>query len=343
MAAFSFSTACFSMSSTVIPSAGFGAAAITIGFPPRATILSPSSVAWSNDSLASSRKCSTIGFRVGPNTWNDQPRYFNADASSIPSAWFIAAITLVLSIESPGQGNDGSAFKFRYGLRSGALRTGQGWAALWPRCRRHAAHTGRQRSTEARARFKSPDGLERLERTLMEPLTLIEYTDPHSIWCWGCEPVLRRVEWLYPEIAVRVIQGGLFEDFRPMREYWTRMSGGQWKESVHTFFSGVAATHRMPTDADRALEAIEDFVSTYPACLAAKAGDLQGPAAGKRYLRRLREAFNAEGRAIHRREVQEAVAVESALDLDLFRAVLNDGRAERAFQADLAETKAERG
>jgi len=176
----------------------------------------------------------------------------------------------------------------------------------------------------------------------MEPLTLIEYTDPHSIWCWGCEPVLRRVEWLYPEIAVRVIQGGLFEDFRPMREYWTRMSGGQWKESVHTFFSGVAATHRMPTDADRALEAIEDFVSTYPACLAAKAGDLQGPVAGKRYLRRLREAFNAEGRAIHRREVQEAVAVESALDLDLFRAVLNDGRAERAFQADLAETKAER-
>ena len=176
----------------------------------------------------------------------------------------------------------------------------------------------------------------------MEALTLIEYTDPHSIWCWGCEPVLRRVEWLYPEVRVRAVMGGLFEDFRPMKEYWTRMSGGNWKSSVHTFFSGVAGTHRMPTDADRLLDATDDFVSTSPACLAAKAAELQGPREGGRYLRRLREAFNAEGRGIHRREVQEAVAVESGIDLGAFRAALEDGRAERAFQADLQATRADK-
>src|SRR3990172_2306368 len=116
MADCSFSTASLSMSSTDMPSADFGAAAITTGFPPRATILPPRSVAWSNDSLASSRKCSTIGFRDGPKTWKDHPRYFNADVSSIPRAWFIAAITFAFSINSPRRGNRGSGFKFGSGL-----------------------------------------------------------------------------------------------------------------------------------------------------------------------------------------------------------------------------------
>jgi predicted DsbA family dithiol-disulfide isomerase len=150
------------------------------------------------------------------------------------------------------------------------------------------------------------------------------------------------VEWLYPEVEVRAVMGGLFEDFRPMREAWTRMSGGNWKDSVRAFFAGVATTHRMPTDAERMLDATDDFVSTYPACLAAKAAELQGPSPGKRYLRRLREAFNAEGRPIHHVDVQEAVAREAGIDAAAFSAALQDGRAERAFQADLRETRAEK-
>src|SRR3990172_638143 len=101
-AAFSFSTAAPKRSSRVPFPGAFGASAATKGFPPRATILSPSIVAWSNDSFDSSRKCSTIGFRVGPNTRNEKSRYFKAELSSIRTASFIVAITFSLSIELPG-------------------------------------------------------------------------------------------------------------------------------------------------------------------------------------------------------------------------------------------------
>ena len=51
-------------------------------------------------------------------------------------------------------------------------------------------------------------------------------------------------------------------------------------------------------------DTIEDFRSTWPACEAVKAAELQGVPVGRRYLRRLREAALVEGQAIHRRAFQ---------------------------------------
>ena len=128
--------------------------------------------------------------------------------------------------------------------------------------------------------------------------------------------------------------GGLFEDFSPVREQWARMSGGRWKESVLAFFEAVAGQHRMPMDASRMVETVDDFSSTWPACIAAKAGELQGQEAGWRYLRRLREAWMVEGQGIHRRGVQAELASESGLDADAFLQALEDGSAEEAFAKD---------
>lgn len=169
-------------------------------------------------------------------------------------------------------------------------------------------------------------------------LRLVWYTDPHNIWCWGCEPTIRRLEVLYPDaVEIEVRQGGLFEDFGPLREQWARMSGGRWKDSVRAFFEAVAGQHRMPMNTEAMLASVDDFNSTWPACIAAKAADLQGKDLGRAYLRRLREAWTLDGRGIHQRSIQEAVAAETGLDLDAFRTVLDDGSAERAFQADREE------
>lgn len=167
------------------------------------------------------------------------------------------------------------------------------------------------------------------------PLRVVWYTDPHNIWCWGCEPVIRRLEVLYPEtVDLEIRQGGLFEDFSPVREQWARMSGGRWTDSVRAFFEAVASQHRMPMDVERMTASVDDFSSTWPACIAAKAADLQGRALGRRYLRSLREAWCLDGRAIHRRDVQETVAAEVGLDVGVFRQALDDGTAEAAFQWD---------
>src|SRR5256885_975791 len=173
---------------------------------------------------------------------------------------------------------------------------------------------------------------------MSSPIRVIWYTDPHNIWCWGFEPTIRRLEVRYPDaVRIETRQGGLFEDFSPVREQWARMSGGGWKDSVRTFFEAVSSQHRMPMNADAMLDSSDDFNSTWPACTAAKAADIQGPDQGWRYLRRLREAWCLEGRGIHSRAVQAEVAKESNLKVDAFVQALDDGSANEAFQRDRDE------
>jgi len=173
------------------------------------------------------------------------------------------------------------------------------------------------------------------------PIRVIWYTDPHNIWCWGFEPTIRRLEVRYPDtIKIETRQGGLFEDFSPVREQWARMSGGRWKDSVRAFFEAVSSQHRMPMAADSMIDSSDDFDSTWPACIAAKAADLQGPDQGWRYLRRLREAWCLEGQGIHRKDVQTDIAREAGLDGDAFVRALEDGSASDAFQRDRDECQA---
>src|SRR3989304_1612354 len=159
------------------------------------------------------------------------------------------------------------------------------------------------------------------------------YTDPHNVWCWGCEPMMRRLEIVYPDRAEGHLRmGGLFEDFSPVCEQWARMSGGRWTASVEAFFDAVANQHRMPMDAPRMLGSVDDFDSTWPACIAAKAAEARGRDPGRRYLRALREAWCLDGRGIHRRSVQIEVAREVGLDTQAFSEALGDGSAERAVR-----------
>lgn len=170
---------------------------------------------------------------------------------------------------------------------------------------------------------------------MVDRIQVVWYTDPHNVWCWGCEPMMRRLEVVYPgAVEVEIRQGGLFEDFTPVREQWARMSGGRWTASVLAFFDAVSAQHRMPMNAERMIEAVDDFTSTWPACIATKAADLQGREAGRRYLRALREAWCLDGRGIHRTSVQTDVAKAVELDVDAFSKALQDGSAEQMFQED---------
>ena len=165
---------------------------------------------------------------------------------------------------------------------------------------------------------------------------VVWYTDPINVWCWGCEPAIRRIQARYPDsVQVDVTMGGLFEDFGPIREYWARMSGGRWQDSVKAFLSAVAAHHRMPMDVPRLMAAIDDLKSTWPSCIAVKAAGRQGTAREYPYLRRFREAMYVDGRNTTRRDVQIEVAGEIGLDTSAFARALDDGTADAAFQKDL--------
>lgn len=173
---------------------------------------------------------------------------------------------------------------------------------------------------------------------MADPLRVVWFTDPHNIWCWGCEPTIRRLETVYADrLELEIRQGGLFEDFSPVREQWARMSGGRWSETILAFFEAVANQHRMPMDSARMVDSSEDFNSTWPACIAVKAAALQGTGAEGRYLRALREAWCLDGRAIHRVDVQTEVAREVGLDVSRFTTALEDGSALDSFRKDREE------
>ena len=41
------------------------------------------------------------------------------------------------------------------------------------------------------------------------------FLDPASVWCWGSEPVLRKIETYYKDrVQIRFIMGGLIKDIR---------------------------------------------------------------------------------------------------------------------------------
>lgn len=165
---------------------------------------------------------------------------------------------------------------------------------------------------------------------------VVWYTDPINVWCWGCEPAVRRLQVRYASsVEVEVVMGGLFEDFTPIREYWARMSGGRWQDSVRAFLDAVAAHHRMPMDVPQMMASVEDMRSTWPSCIAVKAAGLQGRVHEYPYLRRYREAMYLEGRRTTDRDVQVELSREIGLDPDAFARALDDGTADAAFHADL--------
>lgn len=81
--------------------------------------------------------------------------------------------------------------------------------------------------------------------------------------------------------------------------------------------------------------------SSYPACIAVKAAEVQSLEAGDLYLRRVREALVAQGRNVARRQVLLAVAAElardrpDALSLTRFEHDLESAAARKAFGSDL--------
>ena len=167
-------------------------------------------------------------------------------------------------------------------------------------------------------------------------LQVVWYTDPINVWCWGCEPAIRRLQVRYADtVEVSVVMGGLFEDFGPIREQWARMSGGRWQDSVLAFLNAVASHHRMPMDVPRMLASVDNLQSTWPSCIAVKAAGLQGQHHELPYLRHFREAMYLEGRNATERDVQLELASEMGLDAAAFGRALEEGTAKAAFEKDL--------
>lgn len=168
-------------------------------------------------------------------------------------------------------------------------------------------------------------------------IVLIEFTDPYCTWCWGSEPVLRKIGEVYGnQVKIGFVMGGLVRDIGEFYDPLNRIGGKGWNQQVAKHWLAASAAHGMPVDASGFSEIQADFTSTYPANIAVKAAEFQGQAKAARFLRRLREAAAAEGRQVHQEAVLAELAEAVGLEVSRFRRDLGSGRAERAFDGDLA-------
>lgn len=155
----------------------------------------------------------------------------------------------------------------------------------------------------------------------MDKITIYQFTDPTCIWCWGNEPVLRAIDYLYGDkIGVEFIMGGLVEDAATLidSEGTPEERIAQVAERFSRSWAAAAQRHGMPVRTEPFTLFSPTQQSSFPQNIAYEAAKRLDPAAAKRFLRRLREATFAEARPTAQIDVLVELAAESGLDAAKF-------------------------
>jgi putative protein-disulfide isomerase len=166
------------------------------------------------------------------------------------------------------------------------------------------------------------------------------YSDPACSWSWAGEPALRRLMYeFHGELDFVWVMGGLARRYG--RDYRDEEGGiGHGPDCFADLIShwlDVTADGLMPTDPR--IWKRDPLTSSYPACKAVKAAAEQGPDAGYRYLRRLREGIMFERRKLDHPESLLALAGSARIDRRRFESDLFSEAIAEAFAADLDEVR----
>jgi putative protein-disulfide isomerase len=179
-----------------------------------------------------------------------------------------------------------------------------------------------------------------MKETIVE---IIEFTDPYCTWCWGSEPILRKLKWVFgDQIRVSYKMGGLVKDIKEFYDPLNQIGGKFWYLQVANHWLEASNRHGMPVDTKQFSEYYKEFTSTWPTNIATKAAEIQNKELAWKYLRRLREAAAAEARPIHRLEEQLKLAKEVGLNEKKMKEEIESGKAYEEFIKDIKECQ-ERG
>ena len=139
------------------------------------------------------------------------------------------------------------------------------------------------------------------------PVEIVHFADPWCWWSWGLEPVLHRLKEVYGEnLKVTYKMGGQFESLQG----WMEEYDVDQRSTVEWIRESIELT-KMPIRPDYYFRT--GVTSSYPACRAFKAAQLQSEELASRYLRRMMEAFGFECRAATDDEII-SLAEEIGLD-----------------------------
>lgn len=176
-----------------------------------------------------------------------------------------------------------------------------------------------------------------LTSTEASSIEIIEFTDPACTWCWGSEPILRKLQYRYKEeLKISFVMGGLVKDAHTFMDPTNTIGGdlNTFNEQVGAHWLEASSRHGMPVLAEGFKLFDDENPSTYPMNIAYKAAQFQGEEVANKFLRRMREAIAAEAKQANKMEVLIELAQESGVDISKFIAAMANGSAEAAFEED---------
>ncbi len=186
------------------------------------------------------------------------------------------------------------------------------------------------------------DGMKNTKEAVIE---IVEFTDPACTWCWGSEPILRKLEYRYKEqIKISFVMGGLVEDAHTFMDNKNKIGGdlNSFNKQVGTHWLEASQRHGMPVLAEGFKLFDDENPSTYPMNIAYKAAQFQSEEIANKFLRRMREATAAEAKQTNTMEVLIELAQESGLDIGMFITDMESGKANKAFEEDRYLTRSHR-
>lgn len=177
--------------------------------------------------------------------------------------------------------------------------------------------------------------------TMNNVVEIIEFTDPVCTWCWGSEPVLRKLETRFGEhVKISFVMAGLVKDITSFYDGYNDIGGDPARSNANIARHWLEASerHGMPVQSEGFKLFSQEYPSTYPQNIAYKAAQIQDQVLANRYLRRIREASAAEAKLTNTTEVLVELAAEVGLDVARFLEDFSRGAAQKAFEQDLALT-----
>jgi predicted DsbA family dithiol-disulfide isomerase len=179
------------------------------------------------------------------------------------------------------------------------------------------------------------------EENKADRVEIIFYTDPLCCWSWAFEPQWRKLQYQFNnKIVFRNVMTGLLPSWKNYSDSVYSVSrpqqmGPVWMQAGET--SGMPMNSRIWVE--------DPPASSYPACIAVKAIELQSQDAAIKYLRLLREAVMLQGQNIAKQDVLIQVAktlsgnFPGSIDLATFTNDLTNDNGLEAFRPDWQEAQ----
>lgn len=172
-----------------------------------------------------------------------------------------------------------------------------------------------------------------------DSISITYFTDPLCCWSWVFEPEWEKLLTEYKDhVTYRICMGGLLPSWNNYNDEVNSISkplqmGPMWMHA--SVITGIHIQHDIWIK--------DPPSSSYPACIAVKAAQLQSAEAGEKYLYLLRSACMKESKNIAKQSVLlEAAALlaeDKILDIELFKQDLFGSRGKEEFRKDLQEVK----